>query len=297
MRTLMTKRIPKHTLRRAAIFLAFTAACSGTGPSGTAVPAPAPAPAPAPVQARGFPGFDTSRYPGDDAMRTWRTASPYRWVGYYLPAPCHRDASWTGKRAALDAMGWGTAVLYVGQQAWEGSPDREPGDSTSAGRPIICSRTLLTDSIGTRDADDAIARAAAEGFARGTVIFLDIEPVTTVSDALRSYYRAWTRRVATDGRYRPGLYAHRRNASEISNDMRAIVGDAGATMAQRGVPLWLASPSADFSLVQAPGESGTSGASIWQGRLTFDETWAGVRLRIDANVADSPSPSAPGSGS
>jgi hypothetical protein len=283
----------KPTLGVLAVLISLATACSspGAGP-GTAAPAAAP------VAARGFPGFDTALYPGDDAMRTWRTASPYRWVGYYLPAPCHRDASWSGKRATLEAMGWGTAVIYVGQQAWEGVPDREPADSAAASRPIICSRTLLTDSTGRRDADDAIARASADGFPRGSVIFLDIEPVSTVSDALRSYYRAWTRRVAQDGRYRPGLYAHRRNSADILGDMRGVLVDAGAQVASSpfDIPLWLAAPSSEFSLVQAPGESGAGAVSIWQGRLTFDEAWAGVKLRIDANVADSPSPSAPRSG-
>ena len=38
---------------------------------------------------RGVPGFDTRDYPGTAAMRAWRDASPYRWVGYYLTgAPC-----------------------------------------------------------------------------------------------------------------------------------------------------------------------------------------------------------------
>lgn len=280
----------RWTSGAAAALLSFAVACSGPG----AAPGAA-GPVIAPVAARGFPGFDMARYPGDDAMQSWRTASPYRWVGYYLPAPCHRDASWAGKRAALEAMGWGTAMLYVGQQAWEGVPDPEPGDSTAVNRPIICSRTLLSDSTGRRDADDAIGRATADGFAAGSVIFLDIEPVTTVPEALRTYYRAWTRRVVEDGRFRPGLYAHRRNATEILKDMRAVSVDAGASVAGKTTdfPLWLASPSSDFSLVQSPLESGVEAASIWQGRLTFDEAWAGVTLRIDANVADTPSPSAP----
>ena len=64
----------------------------------------------------------------------------------------------------------------------------------------------------------------------------------------------------------------------------------------RTIPLWLAAPAGDFSLAQAPRESGVDAASIWQGRLTFDEAWGGVTLRIDANVADSPSPSAPPTG-
>src|SRR6185437_7088284 len=65
-------------------------------------------------------GFDTFAYPGDATMRAWMKTpgAPYKWVGFYLPSPCHKDDSWTGKRAVLDSMGWGFAVVYVGQQTW-----------------------------------------------------------------------------------------------------------------------------------------------------------------------------------
>src|SRR6476646_2782176 len=70
-------------------------------------------------------GFDTSKYPGDDAMQAWRDDGSYEWVGYYLPsAPCHRDASWSGKREQLTQMGWGLAVVYVGQQTWGKTPGK-----------------------------------------------------------------------------------------------------------------------------------------------------------------------------
>ena len=69
-------------------------------------------------------GFDTGNYPGDDAMRAWRTGnSPYSWAGYYLKSPCHQDDGWMGKRETLTAMDYGLAVLYVGQQTW----GRRPG--------------------------------------------------------------------------------------------------------------------------------------------------------------------------
>src|SRR5689334_2115126 len=71
-------------------------------------------------------GFDTFAYPGDDAMKAWLTADkPYSWVGYYLPAPCHNDDSWEGKRETLAGMGWGMAVIYVGQQTWGRTPGQK----------------------------------------------------------------------------------------------------------------------------------------------------------------------------
>jgi hypothetical protein len=68
-------------------------------------------------------GFDTYAYPGDEVMNAWRHESvPYEWVGYYLPAPCHKGTTWVGKRERLAAMGWGMAVIYVGQQTWDKTP-------------------------------------------------------------------------------------------------------------------------------------------------------------------------------
>src|SRR3954464_5522741 len=72
------------------------------------------------------PGFDISIYAGEGRRSAWRQpGSPYEWVGYYLQAPCHRDASWMGKRLTLTTMGWGLALLFVGQQTFDGVPDIE----------------------------------------------------------------------------------------------------------------------------------------------------------------------------
>lgn len=250
-----------------------------------------------------FPGFDTGIYPGDATMRAWaRPNSPYHWVGYYLPAPCHRDTSWSGKREALATMGWGTAVLYVGQQVWEGIPERAPVPDTArppadtlhahapAQRSIVCSRTLLGAAQGTAEADDAIDKAAGEGFARGAHIFLDIERMTTIPASMREYYRAWVGRMLADGRYRPAIYAHQRNAAEIYADVRAVFDAAGV----RDEPaFWISSPSS-FSLTSTPSGVGFRFARVWQGVIDASETWNGATLRVDVNVADSSSPSTAG---
>jgi hypothetical protein len=274
-----------------ALLLALVSACARTP---TAVLRPV---------TQSFSGFDTGLYPGDAAMSAWlRPNSPYHWVGYYLPAPCHRDASWAGKRQTLSTMGWGLAVLYVGQQTWEGLLDRAPaadtarapGDSlrpSEAAQPsITCSRTLLSTAQGSAEADDAIGKTAADGFAPGAHIFLDIERMTTIPPAMRDYYRAWVARVLADGRFRPGIYSHQRNAAEIYSDVRAVFDAAGV----RDEPsFWVSSPSAQFSLSSAPTSVGFGFARLWQGVLDVRQSWNGVTLRIDVNVADSPSPSMP----
>ena len=266
-------------------------------------------------------GFDTFSYPGDDAMHAWMTADkPYRWVGYYLSAPCHTDSSWEGKRETLSSMGWGMAVIYVGQQTWGRTPGQKISVTryvtkrarqvkTRNGRRVVryvtkrvpvrvlvtprasrgssCSTQFVSAARGTADANDAIAKTAAEGFARGTVIFLDIERMDAIPRAMRDYYNAWTKRVLDDGRFRPAYYAHNFNASLIYSDVKQVLAGAGISA---DPPFWIASERG-FSIDKAPSEVGHAFAQVWQGILDVVETHNGVRLPIDVNVAQLPSPS------
>jgi hypothetical protein len=266
-------------------------------------------------------GFDTFAYPGDDAMRAWLEADkPYRWVGYYLSAPCHNDDSWEGKRETLSGMGWGMAVIYVGQQTWGRTPGQKVAVTryitkrvrqvkTRNGRRVVryvkkrvpvrvlvtprasrgasCSTQFVSGARGTADANDAIAKTVAEGFARGTVIFLDIERMDAVPRAMRAYYTAWTKRVLEDGRFRPAYYAHSFNADLIYGDVKQVLAGAGVL---EDPPFWIAS-ARGFSIDKAPTEVGHAFAQVWQGVLDIVETHNGVKLPIDVNVADLRSPS------
>lgn len=292
---------------RAAAFLvaATTAACaSGGGGGGGRITIPGPQPRTA---AGGYAGFDTGIYPGDAAMRSWRQTSPYQWVGYYLTAPCHRDPSWSGKRETLVGMGWGTAVIYLGQQDWAAAPNRAPAQDTARtdtaaaqpGQPAAsaapapaCSAANLSAARGATDAADAAARTAAEGFPAGTVIYLDVERVTAVSPALAEYVRAWVDGVLADGRYTPGVYVHRLNADAIATVARGAYGARG----RAGEPPFWVTSSTGFSLELPPSASGIPYADIWQGPLDVRETWGGFPLQVDINIAATRSPSAPGQG-
>ena len=113
-------------------------------------------------------GFDTHTYPGDKTMRAWKAApgAPYRWVGYYLPAPCHRDTSWSGKRQTLVDMGWGLAVVYVGQQTWGRTPRKLSPPRTAAHRQLeeALQRRPPQRRARPADGDDAIVGDGARGF-------------------------------------------------------------------------------------------------------------------------------------
>jgi len=302
----------RTAIRRAArvsafLLVAVTVAACASGGGGGGGQITIPGPQPQTRTAGGYAGFDTGIYPGDAVMRAWRQTSPYQWVGYYLAAPCHRDASWSGKREALVGMGWGTAVIYLGQQDWAAAPNRTPTpdsvrtDTTAAqpgppaataSTPPACSAANLSAARGTTDAADAAAKAAAEGFPAGTVIYLDVERVTTVSPALADYVRSWVDGVLADGRYTPGIYVHRLNADAIAAAARVAYGARG----RAGEPPFWVTSSTGFSFELPPSASGVPYADIWQGPLDVGETWGGHPLQIDVNIAAARSPSPPGQG-
>ena len=268
-------------------------------------------------------GFDTYAYPGDQAMLAWRQDdAPYEWVGYYLPsAPCHKGTSWSGKRETLDDMGWGVAVIYVGQQVWSGTPRQKIVQTKWVTKRVkqvrrvkgkrvtryvkkkvpvkvvkyaraapgqSCSTHLVSGARGVKDANDAIARSVKEGFPRGTVVFLDIERMEKVPTAMRDYYKAWTARVLEEGTYKPGYYVHNHNAKVVYNDVASVFVNAGSLDQP---PFWIAS-GRGFSEDKEPHEVGHDFAKVWQGILDVVQTHNGVQLPIDVNVAAVPSPSA-----
>ena len=232
-----------------------------------------------PIFRTSVPGFDTRTYPGDKVMELWLDESPYRWVGYYLPAPCYTGNSWVGKRARLTEMGWGIAVLFVGEQDWAASAGSDPTPIAREG--ARCTRTNVTAANGRADAQGAAVATASEGFGAGTIVFLDVERVDRVSTNLAAYVRAWIRGMLDDGRYTPGLYAHADNADTLYVIAQQEFSAWGRTDSPR---LWV-TRSADFDIDRAPSDAGIAGAAIWQGRLDAELEWGGTRLLIDENVA------------
>jgi hypothetical protein len=268
-----------------------------------------------------YVGFDTGEYPGDDAMRAWRTGdSPYSWTGYYLPSPCHQDDGWSGKRETLTSMGYGLAVLYVGQQTWGRKPGAPHFERVKVARRVThwvgkgkhrhkvrrtvtrtvlrkapppskdatCSADFVSGPRGMRDGVDAAQRTAREGFPRGTTIFLDIERMDVLHQAMRDYYSAWVRAVLDDGRYVPGIYVHTYNANTVYDDVKGVYGSKGLDAEP---PFWVAK-SHGFDVTKHPTDMGHTFAAVWQGVLDVTQTWNGHEIPIDVNVAALPSPSA-----
>lgn len=225
-------------------------------------------------------GFDTNIYPGDRTMKIWADDGTYDWVGYYLPAPCHKDTSWSGKRDTLINMGWGLAVVYVGQQVWKTSQKTKKGST--------CSNAFISGNRGVAEGHDAIGRIIAEGFPHGSVIFLDIERMDTITPAMRAYYTAWTKTVLDDGRYRAGYYTHVDNAAEIYSDVKAVFAAASDSTEP---PFWIAGRTKIFDTDKRPTDVGHAFAEVWQGLLDVTRMHSGIRLPVDINVSGSRSPS------
>jgi hypothetical protein len=240
-----------------------------------------------------YVGFDTHTYPGTATMKTWKETpgSPYSWVGYYLPSPCHADDSWIGKRDTLRAMGWGIAIVYVGQQTWGKTPRTLSASKLAALRQRTkCSSDLISAEEGVRNADDATAKAKAEGFAPGSVVFLDLERMETIPPAMRSYYVAWTARMLSNRTYLPGYYAHEHNAQQIYDDVVSQFKAAGSTAEPR---FWIAGGK-NFDTGRAPQDVGYAFAGMWQGVIDVARSVANIKLPVDVNVGSWASPSESG---
>ena len=109
----------------------------------------------------------------------------------------------------------------------------------------------------------------------------------TVPTKMREYYRAWTKHVLEDGRYRPGYYVHKRNAEVIYADVKLEYAEAGRA---EEPPFWI-SGGRDFDKDKSPQDVGHSFAAVWQGVIDVVEEYAGFRLPLDVNVSAVPNPS------
>jgi glycoside hydrolase-like protein len=131
-------------------------------------------------------GFDRNEYPGDASLPILRKS--FAFSGYWLgPPPGEKTNSWRGKRELLRSQGFGFLLLYDGRQS------REIKNFSSARQK------------GSTDARNAAISAKSEGFARNTLIFLDIEEGGRLSANYHSYLRAWAEALTQAG-FRPGVY-------------------------------------------------------------------------------------------
>jgi len=196
-------------------------------------------------------GFDRNIYPGDAAVPILRKT--FAFTSYWLsPPPGEKTNTWLGKRKLLHSQGFGFIVLYRGRASSEFKK------STDASQK------------GTLDARNAATAAKNEGFARGTVIFLDIEEGGRLADPYHAYLRAWTDTLVETG-YRSGVYCSGMPVDEGGGVSIVTADDIRNHMGEREILYWVYNdacpPSPGCASMQnppPPSASGITYAAVWQ---------------------------------
>jgi len=196
-------------------------------------------------------GFDRNDYPGDDALSVLRKS--FSFAGYWLSAPPGgSNNSWAGKRTQLRNAGFGFLLLYRGRTSSEISTEKKAKDA------------------GLTDAQAAAAAARRDGFAPGSVIFLDEEEGGRYFPTQHLYLRTWAETLAKE-HFRPGIYCSGIPVDEgegstvvTSDDIRAHIGVAD-------VVYWVYNdacpPSPGCGILETPSPplaSGVKYAKVWQ---------------------------------
>src|SRR5258707_2777867 len=131
-----------------------------------------------------FLGFDRNDYPGDASLGALRHT--FAFSGYWLNnPPGARSNTWAGKRAKLEAVGFGFLVLFNGRLY----------------------KDLLHNpaALGQSDGKSAVTSAWHQGFPSHTIIFLDIEQGGRMLPEQKAYIYAWVDAVIANG-FRAGVY-------------------------------------------------------------------------------------------
>ncbi len=193
-------------------------------------------------------GFDRNDYPGDATLQILRQT--FSFTGYWLNNPPDaKTNTWTGKRAKLASAGFGFLVLYNGRL------DKELKRNPTA--------------LGQLDAQAAVASVQREGFAAGTIIFLDIEEGGRMLPEQKAYLYAWVDTVNAAG-FRAGVYCSGIAAKEgkatvvTADDIRQ---NAGGRQIVYFVTNDVCPPSPGCAFpanAPKPSRSGIDFADVWQ---------------------------------
>jgi hypothetical protein len=206
----------------------------------------------APAQQKSsYLGMDRNDYPGDTSIQQMRKS--FAFTGYWLnnPPDANRN-TWTGKRASLQAMGFGFLLLFNG---------REYKDLKASGDAA---------GIGSRDAAAAVQAATAEGFPKKAIIFLDQEQGGRMLPEQRAYIHAWIDGVVKGG-YGAGIYCSGIAFRESSKLSVVTANDIRDNLGGREVRFFVSndqcqpSPGCVFpNPPPAPAKSGIPFAQVWQ---------------------------------
>jgi hypothetical protein len=196
-------------------------------------------------------GFDRNMYPGDAALPILRKT--FTFASYWLsPPPGEKTNSWRGKRKLFLAQGFGFLVLYRGRDSKE---FKKEADAVAKG---------------VQDGKSAAANAKTEGFALGTIIFLDIEEGGRLPATYRAYLHAWHDELAKAG-FSSGVYCSGMPVKESPGLSITTADDIRDNAASHDFVIWAyndacpPSPGCAFpENPPSPSSSGIGNATAWQ---------------------------------
>lgn len=220
-------------------------------------------------------GFDTCTAPSRTAMNAWTTGSPYRAVGIYIGgvnracAQAGLTPEWVRTQYA---NGWRFLPLYVGPQPTSGA-----GSCQNKCVPITD-----PEPQGRAAAEDAVARAAALGLGKGSVLYNDVEQYTrggTLTTRVLGYLEAWTERLHELG-YRSGAYG------SVSSLVPDLVDNAGKVTLPDVIHFahWNGEATTDHPSLPATMWASRQRVHQYAGDRT--ETYGGVTINIDRDQLD-----------
>jgi len=235
----------------------------------------------APARAKGRTvkalGFDTCEAPTTQTMKVWRANSPYSVVGIYVAGDnraCKSDRLTREWVATVRAQGWDFLPIQVGLQA-PCTQSRKPGRIDPA----------RAAAQGVTDANEAVDKASALGFAPGSALWFDMEAYDSSDVACRTavldFVSAWIGRVRQRG-FLAGYY------SSLDSGVRDQIEANGTRWSPDAI--WYAAWN---------GKAVTTGDGaipdgFWTGRRVHQytgnvvETHGGVGINIDRNAVEGP---------
>ena len=200
-------------------------------------------------ETKAYLGFDRNEYPGDAALLVLRKT--FSFSGYWLtPPPRENNNTWVGKKKALEAQGFGFLLLARGRE----STTIESG----------------AEEKGIADAREAGRGANREGFAAGSIVFLDVEEGGRLPPQFHTYLRAWTEELLRLG-FRPGVYCSGAPVNDGNGHKIVTADDIRTNKGSRDIAFWVfndmcpPSPGCTTSVgLPVPPKSGVAYAGVWQ---------------------------------
>ncbi len=224
-------------------------------------------------------GFDACQAQSTSNLQAWWTSSPFKDVNFYMGGrnrACSQpnlNAAWIS--SALN-IGWNLMPTWVGYQSQS---------SICTGCAKYSATAATARLQGADEANLAADAAEALGISKPNIIYFNLEKYNVETASDKSFVDGFNAQLTARG-YIPGLYVHWTNI------------DSFTTIANPPQGVWVArwSGSGGTGPSSVPNPNTITGVSdfifvnkrIWQHYGDFNQTWGGVSIAIDANIANGP---------